>query len=87
MADTISKKLHLCACVLRDRLQRGNGDEIRSARDKMRAEMVAHYLSGYWKDKPEKLRGYMDLLYRSEKLLVTLGPVLAMRSRPGLINA
>jgi hypothetical protein len=80
--DTVSAKLYLHACFLRDRLHNGNGEDIRKARDQLRSAMVAQYHSGYWKDKPEKLRDYMSLLCRCDKLLVGLGPSLALTNRP-----
>jgi hypothetical protein len=82
VADAISSKLYLHACFLRDKLHHGNGTEIRAARDQLRSAMVAQYHSGYWKDKPEKLRDYMSLLYRCDKLLVGLGPSLTLAKRP-----
>jgi hypothetical protein len=80
--DPVSARLYLNACFLRDKLRNGNGAEIRAARDQLRSSMVAQYASGYWKDKPEKLRDYMSLLYRCDKLLVGLGPALALTDRP-----
>ncbi len=82
MADHVSSQLYLHACFLRDKLANGNGTEIRTARDKLRNAMTAQYASGYWKDKPEKLRDYTNLLYRCDKLLVRFGPILTLTNRP-----
>jgi hypothetical protein len=82
MSDPVSAKLYLSACYLRDKLHNGNGTEIRKARDRLRNAMAAQYKSGYWKDKPQTLRDYMDLLYRCDKLLVRLGPTLTLANRP-----
>lgn len=76
MADRISAGLYVQACCLRDRLQHGSNAEIRAARNKLRDAMTAQYASGYWRDKPELLRSYMELLYRCDRILVDLGPGL-----------
>ncbi|MBK8373546.1 hypothetical protein [Sphingorhabdus sp.] len=83
MADRISAGLYIQACCLRDRLRQGSNAEIREARDRLRDAMTAQYASGYWKDKPELLRGYMELLYRCDRILVELGPGLTgVRRKP-----
>ncbi len=82
MADQVSALLYVKASVLRDHLQGGNGQQIMIARDQLRAMMVAQRSTGYWQDKPEKLRLYMDLLYRCDRILATLGPRLALTKRP-----
>jgi hypothetical protein len=81
MTDTISSKLYISACALRDKLQSGNGKEIEQSRDQLRSLMIAQHSSGYWKERPEMLRQYMDLLYRCDRILTSLGPGLALTKR------
>jgi hypothetical protein len=82
LADPVSSQLYVYACVLRDKLRNGSDADIFAARDQLRSAMVANYASGYWKDKPQKLRDYMSLLYRCDILQVGFGPVLTPANRP-----
>jgi hypothetical protein len=66
---------------LRHQLRHGNNGQIRDARDQLRALMIAHQASGYWKTRPKLLRQYMELLYRCDRILCCLGPGLGLAKR------
>jgi hypothetical protein len=81
MADDISSALYVRGCYLRHQLRQGDNEQIKAARDQLRAIMIAHKADGYWRDKPELLRTYMDLLYRCDRILARLGPGLGLAKR------
>jgi hypothetical protein len=81
MADEISAALYVRGCYLRHQLRQGDNTQIKAARDQLRSIMVAHKAAGYWRDKPELLRTYMDLLYRCDQVLTRLSPSLGFAKR------
>ena len=81
MVDEISAKLFVKGSYLRHQLRYGTHAQIRDARNQLRVLMISHKEEGYWKSRPELLRQYMDLLYRCDRILSSLGPGLALAKR------
>ncbi len=81
MVDVITAKLFVKGSYLRHQLRHGTHAQIRDARNQLRVLMIAHKEEGYWKSRPDLLRQYMDLLYRCDRILSTLGPGLALAKR------
>ncbi len=81
MNDAVSSALFISSAMLRHQLENGSRDDILSARDNLRAKMVEQYWTGFFRQHPDKLRNCMDLLYRCDRILVSLAPVLGMRGK------
>ncbi len=81
MADETTAKLFVKGSYLRHQLRHGTNAQIRDARNQLRGLMIAHKKEGYWNSRPELLRQYMELLYRCDRILSSLGPGLALAKR------
>jgi hypothetical protein len=81
MADETTARLYVKGSFLRHQLRHGTDAQIRDARNQLRALMISHQGDGYWRSRPELLRQYMDLLYRCDRILSSLGPGLALAKR------